>query len=148
MQNRQTTRREFLRRTSAAGMGLLAAAATGARPAACAEDRDGAFPQGKADHFKQYTDTTGDVPELGDCMWVGSWPSHMDTMPEDLTGEIGYPVYPHQGGRFMGRFCIDRHKNAINVGFVDTHAERVPLKDLWLIKWHRNFIPTTTVVIQ
>ena len=103
------------------------------------------YPEGKANHFKKYTDASGDVPVLGDCMWVGSWPSHDDTMPEDLTGEIGYPGYPHQGGRFMGRFCIDRHKNAINIGFVDTHAERVPLKDLWLKKWHRNFKPTAEI---
>jgi prepilin-type N-terminal cleavage/methylation domain-containing protein/prepilin-type processing-associated H-X9-DG protein len=103
------------------------------------------YPEGKANHFKKYTNATGDVPVLGDSVWVGSWPSHADSMPKDLTGESGYPGYPHQAGRFMGRFCIDRHNRAINVGFVDTHVERVPLKDLWLKKWHKNFIPTTEV---
>jgi len=104
------------------------------------------FPAGN--FFKKYSDASGDVPVLGDSVWVGSWPDHGDTMPKDLTGDSGYPGYPHQAGRFMGRFCIDRHKNAINIGFVDTHAERVPLKDLWLKQWHENFIPTTEVRIE
>ena len=103
------------------------------------------YPEGKASHFKKYTDASGDVPVLGDSVWVGSWPSHGDTMPKDLTGDIGYPGYPHQGGRFMGRFCIDRHRNAINIGFVDSHVQRVPLTDLWQLKWHRNSKPTSEV---
>ena len=103
------------------------------------------YPEEKASHFKKYTDASGDVPVLGDSVWVGSWPSHYDTMPKDLTGEVGYPGYPHQGGRFMGRFCIDRHQNAINIGFVDTHVKRVPLKDLWQQKWHKDFKPTSEI---
>ena len=99
------------------------------------------YPEEKASHFKKYTDASGDVPLLGDSVWVGSWPSHGDTMPEDLTGDIGYPGYPHQGGRFMGRFCIDRHKNAINLAFVDTHVKKVALPALWQQKWHRNSVP-------
>jgi len=103
------------------------------------------YPEEKASHFKKYTDASSDVPMLGDSVWVGSWPGHNDTMPNDLTGDIGYPGYPHQDGKFMGRFCVDRHKRAINIGFVDTHVERVPLRDLWLKQWHIDFVPTTEV---
>jgi prepilin-type processing-associated H-X9-DG protein len=78
-------------------------------------------------------------------MWVGSWPLADDAVPDDLTGDGGYgaigsPSYPHGAGYFMGRFCIDRHKQAINVGFVDSHVARVPLEELWTLLWHHGFI--------
>jgi hypothetical protein len=47
----------------------------------------------------------------------------------------------------MGRFCVDRHKMAINLGFVDTHAGRVPLKELWEQKWHRTFAPNPLISV-
>jgi len=71
-------------------------------------------------------------------MWVGSWPFDFDAVPDDVTGEIGYPGYPHAEGYFMGRFCIDRHKKAINIGFVSSSVERVYLEELWTLKWHMN----------
>jgi prepilin-type N-terminal cleavage/methylation domain-containing protein len=95
--------------------------------------------------FEKYSDANGSVPVLGDSVWVGAWPYPDDKVPDDLTGETGYPGYPHGEGYFMGRFCIDRHKMAINLGFVDTHAARVPLKELWEQKWHRTFVPNPLV---
>lgn len=95
--------------------------------------------------FKQYTDARGDVPLMGDSMWVGSWPFSGDAMPDDLTGEVGYPGYAHAKGYFMGRFCIDRHKQAINIGFVDTRVARTKLKDLWSLKWHRQFKTSASI---
>ncbi|MBN2132462.1 MAG: type II secretion system protein [Sedimentisphaerales bacterium] len=106
-----------------------------------------------ADHyFRKYSDAGGAVPLLGDCMWVGSWPDRDDAVPGDLTGEGGYgaigsPDYRHAIGYFMGRFCVDRHKMAINVGFVDTHVDRVPLKELWTLSWHQHFIPNPDITI-
>lgn len=99
--------------------------------------------------FEKYSDAGGAVPLLGDSVWVGSWPFADDTVPDDLTGEQGYPGYgyPHGQGYFMGRFCIDRHKMAVNLGFVDSRVERVPLKELWIQKWHRYFIGNPDVSI-
>ena len=48
-------------------------------------------------------------------------------MPYGMTGEVGYPGYPHGKGYFMGRFCVDRHRKATNIGFVDRRVERVRL---------------------
>ena len=104
------------------------------------------------DYYRKYSDAKGSVPLLGDSMWVGSWPSRDDAVPDDLTGEGGYgtigsPSYPHEQGYFMGRFCIDRHKQAINVGFVDSHTDRVPLKTLWTLQWHQHFVPNSDVTM-
>ncbi|UCG59979.1 MAG: type II secretion system protein [Phycisphaerales bacterium] len=98
-------------------------------------------------YYKKYSDATSAVPLLGDSVWVGSWPFDVDTVPQDLSGESGYPGYPHGEGYFMGRFCVDRHKRAINVGFVDSRVDRVPLEELWTLKWHQNFIPNPDVAI-
>ena len=104
-----------------------------------------AFPA--ANFFMKYSDAQQRVPLLGDSVWVGSWPFANDTVPDDLTGEIGYPGYPHGEGYFMGRFCVDRHKNATNIGFVDSHVERIYLQELWILKWHKKFIPNNDVSI-
>jgi len=111
------------------------------------DDTDFAPGLPKGHHYNKYSDAGGGVPLLGDSVWVGSWPLSEDTVPDDLTGEIGYPGYPHAQGRFMGRFCVDRHKNAINVGFVDTRVDRVPLQELWTLQWHHHFTPNPDVSI-
>jgi len=105
------------------------------------------FPAGY--HFKKYSDAGGAVPLLGDSIWVGSWPFRDDAVPDDLTGEQGYAGrgYPHEIGYFMGRFCVDRHKQAINVGFVDSRVSRVPLKELWTLQWHQGFAPNPDIAM-
>ena len=97
--------------------------------------------------YKKYSDAKSDVPLLGDSVWVGSWPFENDTVPDDLSGELGYPGYPHAEGYFMGRFCVDRHKKATNIGFVDSRVERVRLEELWILKWHQRFKPSSDVSI-
>ena len=103
------------------------------------------FPAGN--FFRKYSDARGSVPLLGDSLWVGSWPFEADAVPDDVTGRTGYPGYPHGEGFFMGRFCVDRHKKAINIGFVDSRVERVFLEELWILKWHQCFKPNSDVSI-
>lgn len=86
----------------------------------------------------------GLTPAFGDCNWVGSWPGSDDFVPSDL--EQGSSL--HAGGRFMGRFVINRHSKAINLGFADAHAERVPLEKLWTLKWHKNFASNHDIEID
>ena len=98
-------------------------------------------------YYRKYSDANSRAPLLGDSVWVGSWPFNTDMVPEDLSGEVGYPGYPHGKGYFMGRFCVDRHKKAINIGFVDSHIERVQLVELWILKWHQHSKPNSDVSI-
>jgi len=87
-------------------------------------------------YWGKYSRAKSDTPLLGDSNWVGSWPFEVDRMPPDLSrGFVAHGI-----GYFMGRFCIDRHGDYINVGFVDGHAERVKLVKLWSLKWHENYI--------
>ena len=80
---------------------------------------------------------SSEVPMVADSTWVGSWPDNNDQVLPDIKTGWGY----HQNGYFMGRFCIDRHRRAINVAFVDGHVARVELQDLWKMRWHRQSTP-------
>ena len=80
---------------------------------------------------------SSEVPMVGDSIWVGSWPDNDDVVLNDTRNGWGY----HQNGYFMGRFCIDRHRHAINMAFVDGHVSRVELQDLWTLRWHRQSQP-------
>ena len=39
----------------------------------------------------------------------------------------------------MNQFCIDRHNGTMNFAFADWSARQVGLKELWTLRWHRNF---------
>ena len=92
----------------------------------------------RADHFPQMQHHS-DVPVFGDSIWAGSWPDNNDVVRASQRDGWG----THQRGEFMGRFCIDRHRKAINLSFADGSARRTPLSELWLLRWHRNSVPRT-----
>jgi prepilin-type N-terminal cleavage/methylation domain-containing protein len=74
----------------------------------------------------------GKVPALLDCNFMGGFPLHMDEPP----------VYNGQWNitdQQMGRYCLDRHNMAINGVFLDLTVRRIHLKELWTLKWHRDF---------
>jgi len=71
------------------------------------------------------------VPLFLDCRWVDAWPHHLDT-PD--TGP-----YSNDGVGDMGHFTILRHGKGINGVFADGSAGRIPLKDLWKLKWYKGF---------
>lgn len=75
------------------------------------------------------------IPFIADCNWYGAWPDGGDAPPPDLTGNWAV-VTP---GSQMARYCMARHGDAINVDFLDGHAETVPLRNLWTLKWHAHW---------
>ena len=86
------------------------------------------------------------IPLFADCTAHLSYPYHTDAPPRNLsvpippTGNLGPDVCG------MHAFCIARHGRAINVVFLDGHARRVPLEELWRLKWNRHFQPTTVTL--
>ncbi|MBN2589975.1 MAG: hypothetical protein JXA96_08930 [Sedimentisphaerales bacterium] len=75
------------------------------------------------------------VPIFADSMWVGGFP--------EPNGIAGQP--PDENGQWdsvdsaMKHFSIERHSSRTNVGFMDGHADIMKIKDLWKLKWHKNF---------
>lgn len=75
-----------------------------------------------------------EVPFLADAIWSVGWPHEFEEAPSDiLTGSYNPNI------DFMQRFCIDRHRKAINVAFCDGSVRRVPLGDLWKLRWHKQW---------
>ncbi len=43
------------------------------------------------------------------------------------------------GGSEIKRFCLARHEGFVNVAFLDFSLRKVGVKELWTLKWHRQF---------
>ena len=86
------------------------------------------------------------VPVFGDCIAMGSPPFHTDKPPRNLITPIPTTGNHPPDSQGMHGFCIARHGLAINLVFLDGHARRVPLPELWKLKWHRHFVPTEMTV--
>jgi len=71
------------------------------------------------------------VPVLLDCLWMGGRPlSHEPPPKHDDVPDIWVD---------MSYFCINRHDAHINSLFMDWSVRKVGLKELWTLKWHRQF---------
>jgi prepilin-type processing-associated H-X9-DG protein len=81
----------------------------------------------------------GDIPAFGDALWWCSWPKDNDKpprVPDDLER------FPCGCTDSMRHFCIDRHDSYVNLAFLDGSVCRIGLKELWTLKWHRNYATT------
>ena len=87
------------------------------------------------------------VPVLADCIEQLAYPEDKDQAPANLRR----PIPVAGSGEFgpagmMSRFCIDRHRMAVNVVFLDAHAATTPLPDLWKLRWNHHFTPQDVAV--
>jgi prepilin-type processing-associated H-X9-DG protein len=76
----------------------------------------------------------GNIPLFLDALWVDGWPGQADE-PPPYDGWLADEVNSNE----MRRFCINRHNETVNGVFVDFSVRRIGLKELWKLKWHRNY---------
>jgi prepilin-type N-terminal cleavage/methylation domain-containing protein len=76
------------------------------------------------------------VPMIADSTWHDAWPTDADT-PVAQPLDFGWGDKGTTGE--MNQFCIDRHNGFVYFAFADWSARRVGLKELWTLRWHRNF---------
>ena len=74
------------------------------------------------------------IPLFLDCAFYGAEPRAKDEPPR-YDGDQSSPSKANQ----MRRFCINRHNGNINGAMLDGHVESIGLKQLWTLKWHRQF---------
>lgn len=82
-----------------------------------------------------------EIPLFGDCAWVVVAPANNGATYSD-TRFVTPPGLPDQFGVNWGieLCCMDRHGGGtINMCFIDSSVRSVGLKELWTLKWHRNF---------
>jgi len=77
------------------------------------------------------------VPLLGDNTWHDSWPQQTD-VPVQTPWDFGWGDKGTAGE--MNQFCIDRHNGWTNFVFADWSVRHVGLKELWTLKWHREYL--------
>jgi prepilin-type N-terminal cleavage/methylation domain-containing protein/prepilin-type processing-associated H-X9-DG protein len=80
------------------------------------------------------------VPLFMDALRFNVFPLEADTPPE-------YEDAAWQKEQHMRRICINRHNGYTNMAFLDWSVRNVGLKELWTLKWHKNYItagPWTT----
>jgi len=81
-----------------------------------------------------------DIPIFGDAMWRGGGPFYQNGNAQ--SSRIVPPQFNGQSsgaGHEMKHFVIDRHSTKVNHMFLDWSARDVDLKELYTLKWHRQF---------
>jgi len=68
-----------------------------------------------------------EVPLFVDCRWPDGWMDHTFSPPQT------------QDEPTFVRFCIDRHDGGVNSLFMDWSVRKTGLKELWTLRWHRNY---------
>ena len=83
----------------------------------------------------------GNIPMLLDAMWFEGWPRQADKPPpeevwlQDRVNDAEMKANESE----IRRFCINRHNGYTNSLFMDYSVRKVGLKELWTLKWHRNY---------
>ncbi|MBW8042118.1 MAG: hypothetical protein FVQ85_19255 [Planctomycetes bacterium] len=80
-----------------------------------------------------YHEGANNIPVLLDCILPVAGPVHHIKPPP-------YENVPISGSDgVLDPFCINRHDGGINSLFLDWSVRKVGLKELWTLKWHKEF---------
>jgi prepilin-type N-terminal cleavage/methylation domain-containing protein/prepilin-type processing-associated H-X9-DG protein len=98
-----------------------------------------------------------ETPMLNDAVWWNEWPLETDQPAPDLSqgaslsilGMQRCTIWRHGGRTATSQVGVQHvmyppqsimpNDAAINIGFVDGHAEMVKLNNLWTLDWHYNW---------
>ncbi len=87
-----------------------------------------------------YVKDTSNIPLFLDSAYVYARP--LDTDPIPIMGTGDYSAIPIGAMNCqMWQFCLDRHFGAVNACFLDISVRRIPLPELWDLKWHKESQP-------
>jgi len=83
------------------------------------------------------------IPVFADTMWRGGGPFYLNNNPQSPR-----IIPPQFNGQWLGadyemmHFAIDRHNGVNNQAFLDWSVRTVGIKELWTLKWHREYDTT------
>lgn len=80
------------------------------------------------------------IPLFMDSVYVDVFPETRDTPLESEPPAYEWDnSWGDWGTNAMRLVCMDRHGGGINMVFLDGTTNKVPLRALWKLKWHKNF---------
>ena len=71
------------------------------------------------------------VPWFTEALRFDLWP-----LPTHAPAQVEFAAW---SGNNMARTCINRHQGFLNAAFMDFSVRKIGLKELWTLKWHRQF---------
>jgi prepilin-type N-terminal cleavage/methylation domain-containing protein len=74
-----------------------------------------------------------EIPMFLDSRWWDTRPTFTD-QPPDVEGEVD-----NWTSNAMKMLCVLRHNGFVNGAFVDFSTRRIGLKELWTLRWHREY---------
>jgi prepilin-type N-terminal cleavage/methylation domain-containing protein len=89
---------------------------------------------GKPLYWGSFEDSgVAEAPLFLDCVHIGGIPSELNSPPP-------FPEWPHFSNSSMARFSLPRHGGGtLDAVFMDGSARSIGVKDLWSLKWHRQY---------
>lgn len=81
------------------------------------------------------------IPVLLDSRFPEAWPLDYDEPPQypgDFNASSRESCHADRGPG-MKSFCVNRHGGFINALFMNGSVRNVGLRELWTLKWHRNY---------
>ncbi len=85
---------------------------------------------------KMFIGSRGSVPLMADALWFSGRPENKDLPSEQERYEYDWA---NQHENEMQRFCADRHRDQLNVLFLDGNVKTINPKGLWQLKWHKTY---------
>jgi prepilin-type N-terminal cleavage/methylation domain-containing protein len=83
------------------------------------------------------------IPVFLDSAFLDGFPDDSDTpdmLPEDERPlRLSGPTTGRWDSNSMRLHCIDRHSKSVNGVFLDASVSKIGLKELWKLKWHKEF---------
>ncbi|MBI9017644.1 MAG: type II secretion system protein [Phycisphaerae bacterium] len=75
-----------------------------------------------------------EIPIFTDGIWMGLSPFETDNAPATDT-ELALAGWVDS----LKRVCLDRHSMKIQAVYIDGSANKVPLKKIWELRWHKGW---------
>jgi len=82
-----------------------------------------------------YARGSNNIPVFGGSWWVDAWPRDADNPPAQ-----GERPSDTVNSDEMNRVCVNRHGGFVNYLMMDWTVKKTGLKELWTLKWSKNFI--------